>query len=861
MEAGAVLASPGAHVQNAPKPSSIPGPMRAQDDTSTLGVEADDYHLLKRWSAELLSLPSAQREPRMVELSAQRPDLREALKALLAAADQPFGPLDRSLRPGVAEAAVMPRNYRLLGELGRGGMGVVWLAERSLDGVRQKVALKQALHAQIDPRLQRLFERERSILAGLDHPHIANLLDAGVDERGVAYLATPYIEGLDLDVHLRTHAPGLQERLHLLLKLMSAVAYAHRQLVVHCDIKPSNVRVDASGEPKLLDFGVARLLAEGSETRTIEQRVSLRYAAPEQIETPELRPGPAIDIHALGLLLYELLTGASPYPRDIAPSGLLQAILRGDLRPPSQCAAVAGVDRDLDAIVAMALRKRPEDRYASVEAFAEDLRRRLERRPVAARASERGYQLRSFLRKRWPALLGAAAVIAVAIGLAVVEVHRARAQLVALERERDKAMAIAHFYELMFSNARPEELQGDELSARELLQRSVAQIREGLRAQMSDDARAALYRSVADVLGSQGMHAEAIELYDRAIALWRSEPKPPARSLAEALNDRAMIDYRLGRLDAALAAMNEGAAVLRAGGEESSAAMGHILQMRGIVQRSMGDEQAADASMHEATAILRARLPEGQLYFASLLGNQGAVALYKGEAEAGLAYTGEALAVLAQLKPERVESVLGVQRTRASALRELGRFEESDRLYAEIEARARRELGEEHAHVAEALHSRALLRLAQGRWSEAEALFAAAQALHEARGGPQHPRAMAARVDRAWAALAAGSPGEAEQHMDALDRIRSADQRLDAYSAATEAIVRATLGCGREPVPSAADTAAMQEALTQVQRSPALPRALRLERARAWARDCGVPADAVPPSAGADARTAAKMAG
>lgn len=831
--------------------------MRAQaDDTQTLSVDADDYHLLKRWSAELLSLPPALRERRMAELTAPRPGLLEALKALLAAAEQPFGPLDGASRSGVAEAAVMPRNYRLLGELGRGGMGVVWLAERSLDGVLQKVALKQALHAHIDPRLQRLFERERSILAGLDHPHIANLLDAGVDERGVAFLATPYIEGQDLDVHLRMHAPDLQERLRLLLKLMSAVAYAHRQLVVHCDIKPSNVRVDASGEPKLLDFGVARLLAEGSETRTIEQRVSLRYAAPEQIEAPDLRPGPAIDIHALGLLLYELLTGGSPYPHDIAPSALLQAILQGDIRPPSQCAAVPGVDRDLDAIVAMALRKRPEDRYASVEAFAEDLRRRLERQPVAARARERGYRLRSFLRKRWPALLAVTAAVTVAIVLVVVEVHRARAQLAALERERDKAVAIAHFYELMFSNARPEELQGEELSARELLQRSVAQIREGLRAQMSDDARAALFRSVADVLGSQGMHAEAIELYDRAIGLWRSEPRPPARDLAEALNDRGMIDYRIGRLDAALAAMNEGVAVLRAGGEEASASMGHILQMRGIIQRSLGEEQAADASMHEATGILRARLPEGQLYFASLLGNQGAVALYKGDAEAGLAYTDEALAVLGQLKPERVESVLGVQRTRAAALRELGRAEESDRLYVEIEARARRELGEDHAHVAETLHSRGLLRLTQGQWSEAETLFGAAQALHEARGGPRHPRALAAQVDRAWTALAAGLPGEAQQRMHAFDRMRTADQRLDAYSAATEDIVRATLGCLRDTAPGPAETAAMQAALAKVQRSPALPRALRLERARAWARDCGVRADATPLPAGSDVRTA-----
>jgi tetratricopeptide (TPR) repeat protein/tRNA A-37 threonylcarbamoyl transferase component Bud32 len=814
--------------------SSTPAPTEAPS--------ASQYHQLKRWSGELLELPAALREERIAEYAAQSPELIGALRSLLAAAEQPLGLLDRANQDRTRAAGlqtVMPDNYSILGELGRGGMGVVWLAERQLGAVRQKVALKQALHAQIDPRLQRLFERERSILAGLDHPHIANLVDAGVDAQGIPFLATPYIEGLDLDAHMRVHAPDLGQRMQLLLKLMAAVSYAHRQLVVHCDIKPSNIRVDASGEPKLLDFGVARLLAEGSDTRTLEQRLSLRYAAPEQLGATAQRPGPSVDIYALGLLLYELLTGRSPYPRELAPAALLQAILYDEVDPPSRHAAVAGVDADLDAIVGMALRKRPEDRYASVDAFAEDLRRRLQGRPVFARAGERGYRFRRFLRRRWPWLLVAAGVVGGGIGLAAVEVQRSRDQLAALGLERDKALAIAHFYDLMFSTARPGELQNDQMSARELLQRSVAQMREGLRPDMPDDARAALYRNVAKVMERQGLMDEATELLEQAIRVWSGVPRPPVDELAEALNGLASIEHRRGRNQAALELQQRSIETLRTAGQGDSANLGTALSSLSVFQGALGQADEARASLEESLRILRANQPATMPYLPMALANLASMAIYRGEPEQALPMLEEGLGILETFKPERVERVLALQRMQASALRELGRHAESQRLYAQVERRLRTELGEHHPHFVETRHAQALLRWAEHDYRAADGLLAEAQQRHEASGGPGHPRALSALLDRAWLALA-------QQQMDAARALRQEFEartldgaNLDSAARSTLGMVDARLQC-LDSVGVAAARAAMVAALDQLHRFAPLPFRLRRAQAEAWAADCGV---------------------
>ena len=813
-------------------PNESAPPLQADESRSS----DSDYQQLKQWVSELLDLPHPAREQRLSEIVQRNPALADALHELLAAAEQPLAILDRVADP--LPYAPMPPHYLMRRELGRGGMGVVWLAERHLDGVCQTVAVKQALHAQIDPRQRQLFERERRILAGLEHPHIARLLDAGVDARGNPYLTTAFIDGVDLDAYVRRDRPTLEQRLQLFLKIASAVAYAHRQLVVHCDLKPSNVMVDAQGEPHLLDFGVARLLAEGSDTRTIEQRLSLRYAAPESLAHPGARPGPGVDIHALGLLLYELLTGCSPFPRELMPAALLQAILHQEVGAPSRRSDLRGVDADLDAIVAMALRKRAEDRYASVDALAADVRAWLEHRPVAARAHERGYRWRRFLRRRWHWLLVAVTLLLAGVVLAVREVQRTQAQLAALSVERDKALALGHYYEVLFSSARPEELQNDKLSARELLHRSVEQMRTGLRSQMPDDARAALYRNVAAIMEQQGLLEEAVDLLEQATAVWRALPTPPADQIAEALNNRAVIEHRRGKPREALRFLQEAIQTLQDDGQHDTMYLGQALQMRSVLEAALGKETEAKASLQASLRILRRHQGAGP-YLATALGNLAVFEMRNDEAAQALRHLDEGLEILATLKPERTQNVLAMKRTRASALRELQRYDEAQALYAEVESDMRRLLGEGHPHVAESRHALGLLHLARAELALADAVLLDAQRRHEAIGGLQHSRALVALIDRVWVALLDHRDDDARDRMKELDGRLQGESTLDAGSRSALLVLRARLACLRAEVGDAEAKAAMQNAISAFRLAPSLPYRARMAQSEAWLHDCG----------------------
>ena len=282
--------------------------------------------------------------------------------------------------------------YRLLSLLGQGGMGAVWLAERVDQMPRRKIALKLP-YIGWAPGLAQRMARERDILASLEHPHIARLYDAGVDALGRPYLALEYVDGTPIDRWCHDRNASLAERLRLLLQVASAVAHAHTRLVVHRDLKPSNILVDADGQVRLLDFGIARLIeGEGSEplTRAGAAPLTPDYASPEQMQG---RPaGTPSDVYSLGVVAYELLAGKRPYRLDGAAresaAGLAQALLATDVAPPSRAASDAERARslrgDLDAIVGKALKKDPDERYPTVAAFADDLRRHLAHEPVSA---------------------------------------------------------------------------------------------------------------------------------------------------------------------------------------------------------------------------------------------------------------------------------------------------------------------------------------------------------------------------------------------------------------------------------------------------------------------------------------------
>jgi tRNA A-37 threonylcarbamoyl transferase component Bud32/tetratricopeptide (TPR) repeat protein len=303
--------------------------------------------------------------------------------------------------------------FRLLRVIGRGGMGVVYLAERADGEVRQQVAVKLLRSSFDSPDARRRFLQERQILANLAHPNLARLIDAGHRTDGQPYLAMEYIAGHPIDDYSRGLA--VQEKVALMATLCEAIAYAHRNLVVHRDLKPGNILVDASGNPRVLDFGIAKLIdaseAAATGTMTVERRLTPEYASPEQIRGEPVTT--ATDIYSLGAVLYKLLTGVAPGRETPLPPG-------------RTCPAARG---DLDAIILKALRPEPHGRYATADKLAEDLHAWLERRPVSARYGEPWYRLRRHLRRHWGlAVASAVAASGLIGGLAAARMERDAAQ-------------------------------------------------------------------------------------------------------------------------------------------------------------------------------------------------------------------------------------------------------------------------------------------------------------------------------------------------------------------------------------------------------------------------------------------------
>jgi serine/threonine protein kinase len=297
--------------------------------------------------------------------------------------------------------------YRLIRLLGQGGMGSVYLGTRQDGEIQQTVAIKLLNAGEHRPAWRDRFLKERQLLASLNHPSIVHVLDAGRTADGQPYLVMEYVEGVALDVYAA--AIDLRESLLLFLRICEGVSHAHRRLVIHRDLKPSNILVDASGQPKLLDFGLARLLDEtGDATQTVERMLTPNYASPEQLRG--VSQTTATDVYSLGAILYKILTGRSPHESDTRVSQIA-GVIAGDRAIAAPSRLNPKLSSDLDYIVRRALRTEPEDRYASVDAFADDIRSFLESRPIEARSGDGWYRTRKLLRRHWVRVVASMVVI------------------------------------------------------------------------------------------------------------------------------------------------------------------------------------------------------------------------------------------------------------------------------------------------------------------------------------------------------------------------------------------------------------------------------------------------------------------
>jgi serine/threonine protein kinase len=360
------------------------------------------------------------------------PETRSEVEVLLAFDSRSTTSLERNIS-AVAQTAMARLEpeatlcgpYRVGALLGCGGMGTVHLAERVDGEVTQRVAVKLVRPGGDDPEIRQRFLAERQILAGLSHPNIARLLDAGHREDGQPYLVMEYVEGKPIDVY--TTGLDIRHKILLFLKVCSAVAYLHRNLVVHRDLKPANILVTGEGEPKLLDFGIAKMLDLSTDaTVTGARMLTPAYASPEQVSGQPVTT--ATDVYSLGAVLYKLATGTSPHESESeSAGGMALAISTGRITPPSRLAP--DLKGDLEMVLMKALRREPQERYATIEQFSEDLENCLESRPIRARRGDTWYRSRKFLRRHWPLVTAATLTLAsLFAGLVVANRERAIAQ-------------------------------------------------------------------------------------------------------------------------------------------------------------------------------------------------------------------------------------------------------------------------------------------------------------------------------------------------------------------------------------------------------------------------------------------------
>jgi tetratricopeptide (TPR) repeat protein len=464
--------------------------------------------------------------------------------------------------------------YRLVQQIGEGGMGEVYLARREQE-FQQRVAIKLVRQGVSNPEVIRRFLIERQTLASLNHPNIVRLIDGGATPSGVPYLVVEYVEGVHIDAYCNERQLSIQQRLRLLLDVCDAVGYAHRSLVVHCDLKPGNILVTASGEPMLLDFGIAKLLdpiamgitEEAAKTRN--RAFTTEFASPEQLRGEPVTT--STDIYALGVILYGLLTGRTPYrttPDSLA--GWIRAVCQEDPAAPS---AVAGrsVSRqlrgDIDAIVLKALRKKPQDRYGSVGALAEDIRRHLDGEPVLARRNTTGYLVRKFVEKHKLGVASGALVFVALIAGVASTLWQARVAA----RRFEEVRSLAHVF-LFDVHDSIQYLPGS-TAARSLIAKTGAEYLDRLARESQGDASlqqelAQGYLKIGDVEGNPyganlGDSAQAIGNYRKALAiadaLMARDPKDVQARQAAAKShiDLSNVLPAVGKLPEALEHVNQ----------------------------------------------------------------------------------------------------------------------------------------------------------------------------------------------------------------------------------------------------------------------------------------------------------------
>ena len=669
------------------------------------------------------------------------PELQRSVERLLASAEaeegQPTGrtaldgPLGREWFDDLAwdRGKELRRvgPWQILQRVGRGGMATVYLAERSGEGFTQRAAVKLIAGGAHPEEIAARLEAERRILASLEHPHIARLLDGGTAADGTPYLAMEYVEGEPIDRYCDSRRLSVAGRLELFRAVAGAVQAAHQSLVVHRDLKPSNILVTPEGDVKLLDFGIAKLLVSDDTgqlpaTRTGARLMTPEYASPEQVRGEPITT--ASDVYQLGLLLYELLTGLRAHGGtrgSLSLAEIERAICEEQPRRPSSAVLQGGaapaearsttperlrreLSGDLDAIVGKALRKEPGRRYSSAAALAEDVGRFLAHRPISARPDGAAYRARKFVRRHRAAVAGAAAAAALTVAWAATATVQARQIARERDRARDearKAETVRGFLVELFQASTPGESRGETVTARELLDRGAQRLEKDLGG--DPGTLAELSAALGHIYRTLGTYDSAGPFLERAVTLRRRIHAGDHADLADSLCELAILEQQRGDLDRARNLALQSLDMRRRVFGEDHEDVAESLDVLGAIARLRDDQAEAERLWQSTLEIRRRRLGPGHPLVAQTLNN------------------------------------LALVRHRAKDL------DGAERLYSEALAIERSRLGPTHPMIATTLHNLAVVRHGREDYAGAEKLYREVLGMESRLYGGEH-RSMASTL-------------------------------------------------------------------------------------------------------------------
>lgn len=734
-------------------------------------VTSDQWARVERAFFQVVQAPHARRDEALRAACGDDAALRREVESLLAHEEPPPGFLeDPALGAGFALSHDAPDDligrlvghYRIERRVASGGMGTVYQAVRADGQFDQRVAVKIVKRGMDSEEIVRRFNLERRTLAGLNHPHIARLLDGATMPDGRPYLVMEFVDGAPIDRYCDERRLSTEQRLRLFLTVCDAVRFAHQNLVVHRDLKPGNVLVDSHGTPKLVDFGIAKVLAgagSGEITLPHERRLTPEYASPEQVAGRSLTT--ASDIYSLGVILYELLSGHRPYRFETrtaaeiervvchqAPLAPSQAVTRVETRvltggraaeniTPESVSQVRNdtpvrlrrrLRGDLDTIALRAMHKEPQRRYASVDQLAADIERHLSGQPVMAQTGRLAYRLDKFVRRHMlgaSLAAGVAAMLAVGVGLVFWQSRIAQSQRDAAYLARDQAEATVDFFQRMLASADPANA-GPDASVRSVLDAASADIENELRDQPL--LQAAICSSVGRTYLALGLLNEARAHIESAHAVRQSLLPAGHHDLAESQFDLAELLYAQREFPRAEALLRESLETHRRLRGEENVDTARVWNDLGAVLRAQGKLDEAEAALRSAIRIREKSAGAASLETAESLNNLAGVLRARGDLNGAAEYMDRSLAIRQRLLRDDHPLLIQSKANMAVLVASQGDLSRAEVMLREVVELDRRVYGEDHLNLATDLSGLGQVLMLQARYAEAEPFLS--QAAH-----------------------------------------------------------------------------------------------------------------------------------